>query len=1053
MTRRFGRVLKIDTNFMMNSGFFMSQLSRVFGLLFLFCSGLTAADCSALQLSILSPSQGFTIQLGQKTNVTVQFLDGCKNPIAGGKPGYAQLTLVFSTPEPPQSLIDQGNGIWQVVWTPRVVAPQVTLTVEGVEEQGLSVVGATQSVPGSVAAPPPPPTPPSLALGAQSVSLSTTAGGSAASQQLLVQDNGGGSLPFTAAAASDTGWLTVTPGSGVAASSTPGPLTVSAAPGALVAGSYTGSVSVTSGGNTVSVPVNFTIVAPPASLQVSQANLTFVAGASGATGAAPQTVVVSNGSGGSIAWVASAATSNGGNWLQLSPSSGTAPASSSLTVSVNASGLSPGSYAGTITVTSPQAGTAARSVSVSLTVLNVQPQSSPSLAVDSSGMALSAAQGSGPVSQVFHVTNSGGGVLNYTLSASTNSGGAWISLSAVSGSAAQLVSNAITATLSPGLLSPGAYTGQIVVTDSTGKAVTIPVTFTITAQQSANLLLSQAGLSFTTVAQGGAPLPQSFGIQNTGGGSMTWTASVSTNAGGLWLQASPTSGAVTRPNLDVSLVSVSVNTSGLAAGVYFGKVSIQSSQAANAPGNAVIMLTVLPAGQTVPPQVYPTGLIFTSASAQTIQVANVSANGNSFVAGAIGPVTVTPTNGQLSSAQAATLQITPDFSKVAAGSVASAAVVLDFADGSTQTIPIQLLAPASSGYCSPLQIVNRSLQNGFSAFLGQPLALEVDVVDACGNPVNAGAGNPSVTGYLNQQSAFQFADVNGYETAVNLVSTGNGIWRGDFIPSLTGTVTAYFQASVQEGSATINGRSSAIGGSLDIPASTPPAAWSLVQAASELPVPIAPGELFTIYGQNLGSVTAIANSVPLPTNVGATQVTIGNQPAPLLYVGALQINAQVPYNVPVNVQYQATVQSFNASSVPFSVVIAAAQPGVFTLNQTGIGQGVIVKSDGVTLAQDASPARIGETVVIYCTGLGAVAPAVAAGTAAPSSPLARTVYPVSVSIGGQPAAVSFSGLTPGFVGLYQVNAVVPAGISTGNAVPVTLTVAGQTSPAVTMAVQ
>jgi len=113
-----------------------------------------------------------------------------------------------------------------------------------------------------------------------------------------------------------------------------------------------------------------------------------------------------------------------------------------------------------------------------------------------------------------------------------------------------------------------------------------------------------------------------------------------------------------------------------------------------------------------------------------------------------------------------------------------------------------------------------------------------------------------------------------------------------------------------------------------------------------------------------------------------------------------------------------------------------------------------MKSDGVTLAQPGTPASIGETVVIYCTGLGAVTPAVTEGSPAPLAPLAWTVNSVTVTIGGVAApAPSFHGLTPGLAGLYQVNVAVPAGTATGDAVPVVLSVAGQTSPAVTIAVR
>jgi len=86
------------------------------------------------------------------------------------------------------------------------------------------------------------------------------------------------------------------------------------------------------------------------------------------------------------------------------------------------------------------------------------------------------------------------------------------------------------------------------------------------------------------------------------------------------------------------------------------------------------------------------------------------------------------------------------------------------------------------------------------------------------------------------------------------------------------------------------------------------------------------------------------------------------------------------------------------------------------------------------------------------TGLGAVTPTVPAGAPTPLSPYFQTVNPVTVTIGGQSAQVLFAGLTPQYAGLYQVNAIVPSGVTPGGAVQVVLQVAGQTSPPVTMAV-
>jgi len=100
------------------------------------------------------------------------------------------------------------------------------------------------------------------------------------------------------------------------------------------------------------------------------------------------------------------------------------------------------------------------------------------------------------------------------------------------------------------------------------------------------------------------------------------------------------------------------------------------------------------------------------------------------------------------------------------------------------------------------------------------------------------------------------------------------------------------------------------------------------------------------------------------------------------------------------------------------------------------------------------PALRGETISIYCTGLGAVSNPPATGLAAAAAdPFSVTTSTTTVTIGGLVAQVSFSGLAPGAVGLYQVNVQVPTGAPAGDAVPVTLTIGGATSNTVTIAVQ
>jgi uncharacterized protein (TIGR03437 family) len=148
----------------------------------------------------------------------------------------------------------------------------------------------------------------------------------------------------------------------------------------------------------------------------------------------------------------------------------------------------------------------------------------------------------------------------------------------------------------------------------------------------------------------------------------------------------------------------------------------------------------------------------------------------------------------------------------------------------------------------------------------------------------------------------------------------------------------------------------------------------------------------------------------------------------------------------------------NAITVPLAV-----RPVIFTTNSQGTGQGAILDGNtGELMAAAGSisgvtskPAVAGEIVAIYCTGLGAVQgeASIADGTSILSTKDngATTATP-QVTIGGVTATINYSGLAPAFVGLYQVNVTVPAGVS-GNAVPVAMSLNGAVSNTVTMAVQ
>jgi uncharacterized protein (TIGR03437 family) len=205
---------------------------------------------------------------------------------------------------------------------------------------------------------------------------------------------------------------------------------------------------------------------------------------------------------------------------------------------------------------------------------------------------------------------------------------------------------------------------------------------------------------------------------------------------------------------------------------------------------------------------------------------------------------------------------------------------------------------------------------------------------------------------------------------------------------------------------------------------------STVNAASLSQGAIAPGMIVAISGANFATSVQSASTMPLPTVLGNTSITFNGVAAPLFSVSASQIYAQAPFNLPAGVA-SIQVSQGSALSAAQTVNVAAASPGIFIVDQVSSAAAVLHAAD-YSLVTSSSPARPGEYLLIYCTGLGAVGTSVASGAMAPSVPPDSTVQPPTVSIANLSANVTFAGLAPGFVGLYQINVQAPAGLPTGN---------------------
>ncbi len=309
----------------------------------------------------------------------------------------------------------------------------------------------------------------------------------------------------------------------------------------------------------------------------------------------PQVMTIANAGAPFTYFTPAGVTTSGGNWLSVTSCAGlTTP--SSCTVGVDATGMTAGSYSGSITLQSNGSGNVKMTVPVTLTVEGP----GAFFAGVPGGLTFVSGSGFSPSSQIIPITNGGVGALNWTASASA-AGGNWLSVTPQNGAAP----SSATVTVSPQGLAPGTYVGQVLLQAPTGNA-TIPVTLNVLAA-GGSMFQQQTGLSFTMLQGGSNPLAQVLTVASTGSALRFFTPSVQTSSGGNWLEVTSCAGETTP-----SSCTIAVNAPTLGAGVYSGQVQLQL----NAPGpNAVV---IVPVTLTVEP---PTSAFFGGAVGGAVFVA------------------------------------------------------------------------------------------------------------------------------------------------------------------------------------------------------------------------------------------------------------------------------------------------------------------------------------------------------------------------------------------------------------------------------------------------
>jgi uncharacterized protein (TIGR03437 family) len=215
---------------------------------------------------------------------------------------------------------------------------------------------------------------------------------------------------------------------------------------------------------------------------------------------------------------------------------------------------------------------------------------------------------------------------------------------------------------------------------------------------------------------------------------------------------------------------------------------------------------------------------------------------------------------------------------------------------------------------------------------------------------------------------------------------------------------------------------------------------ALPAAGAVFPLAVAPGEFVAIYGSSLTTATQQAMTQPYPTQLADVQVTVDGTAVPVQYVSLTQINIIYP-NVSPGLTQLAVTSTGGKHTV--NLMVLAAEPSIFSLDSSGTGPAAAINGATGQVVNATNPLSAGDYVAIFLTGLGATTP---------RNGLDYAQIAPMVSIGSANCPVTYAGAAPTLEGVDQINCLLPAGVTTGPAVPLVVTSNGITSNSVTLAI-
>jgi uncharacterized protein (TIGR03437 family) len=478
-------------------------------------------------------------------------------------------------------------------------------------------------------------------------------------------------------------------------------------------------------------------------------------------------------------------------------------------------------------------------------------------------------------------------------------------------------------------------------------------------------------------------------------------------------------------------VSIAFQTSALTAGTYNGTITLSDSSAVDSP--QYIYVTAQVGGDV------PSTLAFYLAPGGSTS-ATFTTNGaiKATVSGASWLTTSTATN-----------TATGDYVTTITATASSSMATNNY--NGTITISGSSFAPDNKQIAVSLDVTAQPIaqvsSSTLSFNLAQGTAAQTDNVAV----TDAGQGTLTVSGVT--------ASAASSGTWLTAATVSGGI---SVTADPTGLAPATYTGTVTIASNAVNG-SVVIPVQLIVAAQGPPivSAGGVVNngtfASGE---PLAQGDIVAVFGSQLDfDAPQGATNLPLLTTMDGIQVLVNGVAAPVYYVSSSQINFEIPINASTANGGAGTVQVVR-NGTPGNLVYVDINAQVPRFIAYDGSYGIITTPAGALTGIPSNPVKPGDTIVIYALGLGPTTTPVPSGTASPTSPLAEVGGVTQVCFGIETpfyqapcATASFSGLTPNYVGLYQVNVTIPAGVASGNSTMSLLLVDNVESTAVQLAVQ